>query len=85
MDSFFLQSATQFIANCDIYIYYEVRDDYYKLRQYWEAILLGIPDGKASLAFKKSRRNFIPNQVVDSKANSLLIELFSYRWDNIVN
>ena len=62
-----------------------MRDDYYKLRQYWEAILLGIPDGKASLAFKKNRRNFIPNQVVDSKANSLLIELFSYQWDNIVN
>ena len=58
---------------------------YYKLRQYWEAILLGIPDGKASLAFKKNRRNFIPNQVVDSKPNSLLIEFFSYRWDNIVN
>ena len=49
MDSFLLQRATQFIANCDIC--YEVRDDDYKLRQYWEAILLGMPDGKVSLAF----------------------------------
>ena len=62
-----LQIATaKFIIKCDgqLFCYkvrhsllqiatygYEVRDDYYKLRQYWEAILLGMPDSKASLAF----------------------------------
>ena len=42
-----MQIAT-IATNCDTH---EVRDDYYKLRQYWEAILLGMPDGKVSLAF----------------------------------